>query len=35
MVATLQRIAGRWIVTGLRQTPASQTSPARSSVLQK
>lgn len=32
MVATLQRVEGRWLITRLRQTPASQTSRAESSV---
>jgi hypothetical protein len=31
LVATLQRLEGRWIITGLRQAPASQTSRAASS----
>ena len=32
MVATMQRVEGRWLVTRLRQTPASQTSREESSV---
>jgi hypothetical protein len=32
MVATFQKIDGRWLVTSLRQTPASQTSREGSSV---
>lgn len=32
MVATLQRIEGRWLVTRLRRTPVSQTSRVESSV---
>jgi hypothetical protein len=31
-VATVERVAGRWLVTGLRQTPASQTSREASSA---
>ena len=31
MVATFQKIEGRWLVTGLRQTPASRTSRGASS----
>jgi len=31
MVATFGRIEGRWLITGLRQTPASQTSREASS----
>jgi hypothetical protein len=31
MVATFQKIEGRWLVTGLRQTPASQTLRGASS----
>jgi hypothetical protein len=34
LVATFQRIDGRWIVTGLRQTPASQISREASSAPQ-
>lgn len=33
-VATFQRMDGRWIITGLRRTPASQTSREGSSVPQ-
>jgi|RhiMethySRZTD1v2_1073278.scaffolds.fasta_scaffold04160_3 hypothetical protein len=32
LVATFERIEGRWLVTGLRQTPASQTSREASSA---
>ena len=32
LVATFQRIEGRWLITGLRQTPASQTSHEASSA---
>ena len=32
LVATFQRLDGRWIITGLRQTPASQTSHEASSA---
>ena len=32
MIATFQKIDGRWLVTSLRQTPASQTSREGSSV---
>lgn len=32
LVATFSRIEGRWLVTGLRQTPASRTSRATSSA---
>ena len=32
MVATFQKIDGRWLVTSLRQTPASQTSRGASSA---
>jgi len=32
MIATFQKIDGRWLVTSLRQTPASQTSREASSV---
>lgn len=35
MVATFGRIQGRWLITGLRQTPASQTSREASSAPQK
>jgi hypothetical protein len=31
MVATFQKVEGRWLVTSLRQTPASQTSRGASS----
>jgi hypothetical protein len=31
IVATFQMIEGRWLITGLRQTPASRTSRAASS----
>jgi hypothetical protein len=34
MIATFQRLDGRWIITGLRQTPASQTSRGASSAPQ-
>jgi hypothetical protein len=34
MVATFQKVDGRWLVTSLRQTPASQTSRGASSVPQ-
>lgn len=34
MVATFGRVSGRWVVTGLRQTPASQTSRGASSAPQ-
>ena len=34
MVATFGRIEGRWLITGLRQTPASQTSREASSAPQ-
>jgi hypothetical protein len=34
MVATFQKIDGRWLVTFLRQTPASQTSRGASSAPQ-
>jgi hypothetical protein len=34
MVATFQKIDGRWLVTSLRQTPASQTSRGASSAPQ-
>ena len=32
MVATFQNVEGRWQITGLRQTPASQTSREESSA---
>jgi hypothetical protein len=32
LVATVTRVEGRWLVTGLRQTPASQTSREASSA---
>jgi hypothetical protein len=32
MVVTFERIDGRWLITGLRQTPASQTSREASSA---
>jgi hypothetical protein len=32
MVATFGKLEGRWLITGLRQTPASQTSREASSV---
>ena len=34
LVATFQRIEGRWLITGLRQTPASRTSREASSAPQ-
>jgi hypothetical protein len=34
MIATLGKIDGRWLVTGLRRTPASQTSHEASSAPQ-
>jgi hypothetical protein len=34
MVATFGKIDGRWLITGLRQTPASQTSREASSAPQ-
>jgi hypothetical protein len=34
MVATLARVEGRWLITGLRQTPASRTSREGSSAPQ-
>ena len=34
MVATFQKIEGRWLVTSLRQTPASQTLRGASSAPQ-
>ena len=34
LVATFQDIDGRWLITGLRQTPASQTSREASSAPQ-
>ena len=34
MVATFGKVQGRWLITGLRQTPASQTSRAESSAPQ-
>ena len=34
LVATFRRIEGRWLITGLRQTPASQTSREASSAPQ-
>jgi len=34
IVATFGRIDGRWLITGLRRTPASQTSREASSVPQ-
>ena len=34
MVATFGKISGRWLITGLRQIPASQTSRAASSAPQ-
>ena len=34
MVATFQKVEGRWLVTSLRQTPASQTSRGASSAPQ-
>jgi hypothetical protein len=32
LIATFQRVEGRWLVTGLRRTPASQTSREESSA---
>jgi hypothetical protein len=32
LVATIERIEGRWLITDLRQTPASQTSREASSA---
>jgi hypothetical protein len=32
MIATFQKVEGRWLVTSLRQTPASQTSRGASSA---
>lgn len=34
MVATFGKVQGRWLITGLRQTPASRTSRGVSSVPQ-
>jgi hypothetical protein len=34
MIATFQKVEGRWLVTSLRQTPASQTSRGASSAPQ-
>ncbi|HEY9463536.1 MAG TPA: hypothetical protein VIR54_10625 [Vicinamibacterales bacterium] len=34
MVATFGKVRGRWLITGLRQTPASRTSREVSSVPQ-
>ena len=35
MVATFGKVGGRWLITGLRQTPTSQTSHEASSVPPK
>jgi len=35
MVATFGKVDGRWLITGLRQTPTSQTSREASSVPPK
>jgi hypothetical protein len=32
LVATFEKVEGRWLITGLRQTPASQTSREASSA---
>ena len=34
MIATFEKIDGRWLITGLRQTPASRTSREASSAPQ-
>jgi hypothetical protein len=34
MVATFGKVDGRWLITGLRQTPASRTSREASSAPQ-
>jgi hypothetical protein len=34
MVATFGKVDGRWLITGLRQTPASRTSREESSAPQ-